>query len=285
MKSHGFPARLAALALTGLAALVSAGAGEAADKPLAIVVVPFDASGLVPGDQWMGEAVAQMISLRLAQHPAFVQIERARLRALIDPPVWTGAPVSQAADAVHADAALYGSIGRKDAELLVQPLLFDPNSGQTKSLPPVTFADTDLPTELASLSALYARTLQSTLTDGLRARVERAARPTGSLRALELFTGGQIAFYDGAHESAVDRLARAVEADPRFAVADYSLGVVHSALGIRWKAAAQFRAAFLLDSSAPEPFKALGDLYLTPPRPLIDQAIETYSAAIDRRPF
>ena len=39
-----------------------------------------------------------------------------------------------------------------------------------------------------------------------------------------------------------------------------------SEMGNRWKAAAQFRASAQLDPTYAEPYKALGDLYLTAPR-------------------
>jgi tetratricopeptide (TPR) repeat protein len=61
--------------------------------------------------------------------------------------------------------------------------------------------------------------------------------------------------------------------------------VVHQSLGNRWKAAAQFRASTQLDPTYPEPYKALGDLFLTAPRRLFDQAIEAYTKALDFRPF
>jgi len=104
----------------------------------------------------------------------------------------------------------------------------------------------------------------------------------------ELFARGQIAAARGdqeSNEAAVDLLSRAIEADPSFVVAHYTLGVVHSALGNRWKAAAQFRASTQADASYPEPYKALGDLFLSQPRRLFDQAIEAYSKAIELRPF
>ena len=126
------------------------------------------------------------------------------------------------------------------------------------------------------------------LTDAEIARIEKAARPTRVPRAFELFARGQIAAARGdqeSNEAAVDLLSRAIEADPSFVVAHYTLGVVHSALGNRWKAAAQFRASTQADASYPEPYKALGDLFLSQPRRLFDQAIEAYSKAIELRPF
>src|SRR5262249_56188850 len=81
-----------------------------------------------------------------------------------------------------------------------------------------------------------------------------------------------------------DVVGRAMEVEGSFVVATYMLGVVHSSLGNRWKAAAQFRASTQLDATYPEPAKALGDLYLSQPRRLFDQAVEAYSKAIHLRP-
>ncbi|PYO36211.1 MAG: hypothetical protein DMD86_05125, partial [Candidatus Rokuibacteriota bacterium] len=72
---------------------------------------------------------------------------------------------------------------------------------------------------------------------------------------------------------------------PQFVVAQHALGVVHQSLGNRWKAAAQFRASTQLDPTYPEPYKALGDLFLTAPRRLFDQAVEAYAKALEIRPF
>jgi tetratricopeptide (TPR) repeat protein len=87
------------------------------------------------------------------------------------------------------------------------------------------------------------------------------------------------------NEAAVEFLSRAIEADPQFVAAQYALGVVHQNLGNRWKAAAQFRASAQLDPAYPEPYKALGDLYLTAPRRLFEEAIKAYTKAIELRPF
>jgi hypothetical protein len=109
---------------------------------------------------------------------------------------------------------------------------------------------------LAPRPGMYARTVKVPLTDAETARMEKAARPTRSLTALEL-----------------SLLARAIEADPTFAVAQYALGRVHQAPGNRWKANARFRAAIQLDASYPGPCKALGDLFLTATRPAYDMGL------------
>ncbi len=218
-------------AVVSLLALGVAGGVSADSKLRVVAIVPFDATALEREEQWMGEGVAQILALGLAQHPSIVQIERGRLRAV-------------------TPGELFG--------------------------------------RLATLPVGYARTLHVPLTEGDAARIEKAARPTRVPRAFELFARGQIAALRGdqeGNEAAVDLLSRAIEVDPSFVVATYMLGVVHSALGNRWKAAAQFRASTQLDASYPEPAKALGDLYLSQPRRLFDQAVEAYSKAIELRPF
>lgn len=229
---------------------------DAETTPRAIVVVPFDASGLAPAEQWMGEAAAQLISLGLAWHPSLVQIDRSRITDVRDPASWTGPLVSQVAAAVHADAGLYGRIDRQGTDLVLQPQLVDLRGGGIKviSLAPMTMADADFLARAIPLATLYARELGVSLTAG-------------------------------ANAVAVERILEAVNLDPHFVMAQYMLDVAHLALGHRWMAAAQIRASTQLDPSMPEPFKTLGDLFLAQPRQLFDQAIEAYSRAIELRPF
>jgi adenylate cyclase len=282
-RSVGELVALAALVLLPLAA-------QAAVKPRPIIVVPFDTTGLETGDQWLGEGLAQLLGLGLAQHPAFVPVDRSRLRSFARSDVWGEASVLSAARGTRAEAALFGKITRAGDELVLQPMLLElrGSGSETIALEPIKTSEADLITRIAALPAVYARTMKVPVTEAESARMEKAARPTKSLRALELFARGQMASLKGgqeANETAVDLLSRAIEADPNFVVAHYTLGVIHQALGNRWKAAAQFRASTQLDASYPEPFKALGDLFLAAPRRLFDQAVEAYAKAIELRPF
>jgi tetratricopeptide (TPR) repeat protein len=141
---------------------------------------------------------------------------------------------------------------------------------------------------LRGLSLAYARALKLPLTDSEAARVQKWASPTTSTRAFEPYVRGCLAWYRGSqegNEASIELLGKATEVDPQFVVAQYTLGVVHQALGNRWKAAAQFRASTQLDPTYPEPYKALGDLFLTAPRRLFDQAVEAYTKALEIRPF
>ena len=286
MARYGVRLTMALLTVCGLLGPIPA---DAAVKPRTVIVLPFDASALERDDQWIGEGASQILALGLAQHPAFVQIERGRVRTAAGrPELWGEAVVLQAARALKADAALYGRITRQNSELVVQPRVVELKGGDPIVLEPITLPEGEMLGRLASLPVAYARTLKVSLTDAEVRRIEKAAAPTRSLKALELFSRAQMVAVRGgqeANESAVDLLSRAIEADANFVVAQYTLGAVHQALGNRWKAAAQFRASTQLDPSYPEPYKALGDLFLAAPRRLFDQAVEAYQKAIDLRPF
>jgi tetratricopeptide (TPR) repeat protein len=280
---------LRGLVTIGMLLLLPA-AAVAAVKPRPVIVVPFDASALERDEQWLGEGLAQTMVLGLTQHPAFLLIDRSRLRAAGNPTVWGDTVVLQAARAAHADAALYGRITRSAGEFVIQPMLIELRTGgnETVALEPVKTSETDLLARAATLPGIYAKTMKVPLTETESARIEKAARPTRVLRALELYARGQMATAKGgqeANEAAVDFLSRAIEVDPNFVVAHYTLGMIHQNLGNRWKAAAQFRAATQLDAAYPEPYKALGDLFLAAPRRLFDQAVEAYTKAIELRPF
>jgi tetratricopeptide (TPR) repeat protein len=265
-------------------------AAEAAVKPRVVLVAPFDAAALPADTRWVGEGIAQVISLGLTQHPGFVPLDRSRLRAFGQPEAWGEAVVIQAARTARADVALFGDVGRSGSDYLIRPRLLELRSGSTEPLllEPLVAPEDELLNRLPVLVLNYVRTLKVPLSSAEAARIEKAARPTRSLAAFELFARSQMAVQRGGqegYESAAELLARAIEADPSFVVAQYSLGLVHQALGNRWKAAAQFRASTQLDPTYPEPYKALGDLFLAAPRRLYDQAVEAYGKAIELRPF
>ncbi len=275
--------------LTALVALVAP--ASAAVKPRVVLVAPFEAGTLPADDRWIGEGIGQVVALGLAQHPGFVQVDKSRLRSHGQPETWGEAAVIQVARVARADAALFGEVDRAGSDYTVRPRLVELKSGgapEMLALEPVTIPESELLNRLSGIVVTYARTLKVVLTDAEIARMEKAARPTRSLRAFELFARSETAARRGGqdgNESAADLLARAIEADPNFVVAQYTLGVVHQALGNRWKAAAQYRASTQLDPAYPEPYKALGDLFLAAPRRLFDQAVEAYNKAIELRPF
>ena len=289
MHDGGRPARWALL-LLAIAALAAIGA-DAAVKPRAVLLVPFDATALERDEQWVGQGVAEVIGLGLDQHPAFVQVEDARVRAVSRPEAWTEAIVVQAARALRADVAMFGRVTRSGTELVIQPRVLEIKGPAVDvvALEPVTVPEGELLARMAPLASAYARTLKVPLNDAEVRRMDKASLPTRSLKAFELFARAAVAVNlrpgQEGNEQAVDLLARAMEIDPNFAVAWYTQGVVHQALGNRWKAAAQFRGSTQIDASYPEPYTALGDASMAAPRRLFDQAVEAYSKAIELRPF
>jgi tetratricopeptide (TPR) repeat protein len=289
MHDAGRSARWALLLL--VIAALSAVPADGAVKPRLVLLVPFDATALDREEQWIGQGVAEVIGLGLDQHPAFVQIDDARVRALGRPEAWTEPVVAQAVKTLRADVAIFGRVIHTGTELVIQPRLLELKGSALEpvTLEPVTVPEGELLARQAPLATTYARTLKVPLTDVEARRMDKAAQPTRSLKAFELYARGRMAVNQRpgqeGNEQAVDLLARAIEVDPNFVVAQFTQGSVHQSLGNRWKAAAQYRASTQLDPTYPEPYKALGDLFMSPPRRLFDQAVEAYNKAIELRPF
>jgi adenylate cyclase len=282
--------RVVAVFIALLTVMVAVGAADAAPvKSRVVLIAPFDASSLDADERWMGEAVSEVLRLSLVQHQAFVPVERTRLRASESTQTWGQEVVQQTARTTRSDVALFGRVTRTGSDLVIQPRLFDTKaSGDGVTMEDVTIPDGQFIAKLSTLPLLYAKAMKVSLTEAEAARIEKAARPTRNLRALELYSRANMALWRSgqeANETAIDLLSRAIESDANFVAAQYSLGTVHQALGNRWKAAAQFRAATQLDPTQPEPYKALGDMFLIQPRRLFDQALEAYAKAIELRPY
>ena len=140
-----------------------------------IVIVPYNTETLERDRQWVGEGVAQLLALGLAQHPALVPVDRARLRPFAKSDFWTEAQVLQATKGVKADAALFGQIVRKGSDLVIQPRLLEVKASGSESvaLEPIVLPEAELSTRLGTLPVTYARTLKVALTRR-RGRADRA---------------------------------------------------------------------------------------------------------------
>lgn len=277
--------RSLAFLLAGAAFL---GAAEAAPPPRPLLILPFRPVGLE--EQWLGDGVAEILSLALANHSAFVLVDRARLKRLGQPEQWGEEVIRGAARSLRVDLVFHGEIRRAAGDLVVSPRYTEATGagGGMRTLPPLTAGGGKVSDGLQGLPLIYVKALGLPVTAGEAARIERAAAPTRSERAFEAYVKARALSLKGGapnNEAAADLLSRAVELDPAFVTAQYRLGLVHLALGNRWKAAAQFRASTQLDPSFPEPYKALGDLFLLTPRRLFDQAVEAYQKALELRPF
>ncbi len=255
-----------------------------------LLVLPFQPIGLERQEQWLGDGVAQLLSLAFVNHSAFVLADAGVVRRLGESEGWGEPVVLRAARKVRADLVFYGEIKRESGGLQILPRYMELRSGggEGRSLDSLTVIEGKLLETLRALPPAYVGALRLPVTDAEATRIERASTPTKSVLAFEAFVKGSEAALAGTqagNEAAAELFAKAVELESTFVAAQYSLGLVHLVLGNRWKAAAQFRASIQLDSTFPEPYKALGDLFLGAPRRLFDQAVEAYQKAIELRPF
>ena len=262
--------------------------GEAAApvKPKPLLILPYQSTET---DAWVGEAIAETLYLAAQGTPALLPIDRSRLSQ-----PGRGAEGSTdttplgLARAVKAEIVFLGEYQRTADSITITPRLLEVKTGQTQTLETLRGPSDKLIETQALLIQSYAKALNLGLKADEMERLVAAAKPTANLTALEAFAKGRRSALLGTqegNEGAAELMARAVETDANFVVAQYTLGTVHQALGNRWKAAAQFRASTQLDPAYPEPYKALGDLFLAQPRRLFDQAIEAYGKAIELRPF
>lgn len=273
-----------------VAALVAPAASGAAPAVRSLLILPYQPVDLDREEHWLGDGVAHLLALSLVNHPAFVLVDPARVKRLGQPEAWGEEVILGTARRVRADLAFYGEIKRVSGDLILLARYMELKgaSVETRALPPLTVPEAKVPEGLGGLPLAYVKALRVAVTEGEAARIEKSAVPTKSARAFEAYVKGRSAGLHGTqagNEAAADLLGKAVELDPAFAAAQYALGVAHLALGNRWKAAAQFRASTQLDPTFPEPYKALGDLFLAAPRRLFDQAVEAYQKALELRPF
>jgi tetratricopeptide (TPR) repeat protein/TolB-like protein len=277
------------------AALPNAAWGETAapnapSKVRSVLILPFATADLSRDEQWLGEASAQSVMNGFRQLPWLIQVDRARLKSLPQPELWDEASAVTAARAIRADVAIFGEVRRSSGDLVIVGRWVELRGERLErgQLDPIVVPEGGLPERLRILPAAYAKSIKVSPTEPEAARMQKWAVGTTSSKAWEAYVRGRIAAYrdtaDG-NEAALDALGRAIEADAQFVLAQYARATVHQTLGNRWKASADFRASAQIDPTFPESYKGLGDLYLTAPRRLFDEAVGAYEKAIDLRPF
>ena len=119
-------------------------------------------------------------------------------------------------------------------------------------------------------------------------RVKAAfARPTSSLEAYTLYARAM--WHQGlrtkeGHGRAIPLFEKALEKDQNFVLAHYGLGVSLYAANNRWKASGEIRKAVQLDPNFADGYRWLGDLLVSSPRRIYDQAIQAYQKAVELSP-
>jgi tetratricopeptide (TPR) repeat protein/TolB-like protein len=267
--------------------------GEASAQSVrvrSVLLLPFQESGEASGGGWVGEGAAELLTLAFSTHPAFSPINRARLSRLGVQGAVGERDAVAAGRALRADLVLFGAVERAGSGWAIRPRLveFRGGSSEGRDLGPVSRAEGQFAELLGDTALAYMSRLGVPVSADEARRIRKASNPTTEWQALEAFVRGRRMFLaetPPGNEGAAELFARAVEIDPNFAIAHFYLGASQLRLGNRWKAQAQFRAAVQVDPSVPEPYKALGDLFMSSPRRLHDQAIEAYQKALEARPF
>jgi len=209
---------------------------------------------------------------------------------------WSAALDDEALIRLATDLRVRGLIaGRYAVEgeaLTIQARLVDmagpPRVIQDEAIrvPPPEFLDA--PGRIAK-RALHQFQLRPTEWD--QRRLEAAFVPgTASLDAYVLYA--RAAWEQGlgtsaGHEQAIALFTKALEADQNFAQGRVALGrslfatSAGGSLSNRWRASREYRKAVQLDAKSAEAHKLLGDMLVTSPRRLYDQAVQSYQAALE----
>jgi len=263
----------------------------ARSRPL--VILPFQATSPGETESWIGEGVAEALHLAFTRVSAVLPVDRARLEQVRQAAKASSFPSDERgaatlAKALQADLVFFGTYRREpEGNVILQARYLDVKGGEGRPVEVVRGPVERLLELQGDLVGNYLKALRLSAKPDEAQAIAAAARPTVSLVAYEAYVRGRRLSRErtrSGFEGASELYSRAVEVDPGFAVAHFHLGMAQLALGNRWKAAAQFRAASQTDPRLPEPYQALGDLFMKGPRRLYDQAIEAYQKAIALRP-
>src|SRR5687767_181631 len=126
---------LAVLAALILSLLTAYGA-DAAVKPRTVIVLPYVTVDLPREEQWIGEGIAQSLTIGLMQMPALIQIDRDRLKRLPRSDAWDDQAALAAARALGADVAIYGEVRRAGADLSIVPRYVELKGDRSERIAP-----------------------------------------------------------------------------------------------------------------------------------------------------
>ena len=270
----------------------ASGADAAPVKSRVVLVAPFDASALDADDRWVGEAVGEVLAAGPRAAPGLHPVERARLRAAGRPKAWGDEVVQQAAR-THPRGR--GDVRARDArpgsDLVIQPRLLDAKAGQPRRSRSRTSRS---PTAQLLAKLAHAARAVRARDEGVAHRGRgRAHREGGAADAQPRARSSSTRARTWRSRAAGRRRTRAPSTCCRAPSSrtraswprSTRSGTVHQALGNRWKAAAQFRAATQLDPSPAGAVQGPRRPLPVQPRRLFDQALEAYAKAIELRPF
>ncbi len=286
-------ALLASAALAGLP-LQAGHAGQAAPPapPKArVAVIPFagPAAGLPDGygfapSQGVRHALAQMRGVSLVDSAEIAETS-ARLNLALGDDLGDEALI-QLARSLQVRGLIAGAYATEGDTVTIQARLADPaGSGRVVRGEPTVGRPAEFLAASGHIIRAALRQFQIRLSEMDERRLDAAmAGGTASLDGYVLYA--RAAWEQGlgdkaANERAIALLTKALEADQNFAQARVALGKSLFAANNRWRASGEFRKALQIDPKLADAHKLLGDMLLTSPRRLYDQAVKAYVAALE----
>ena len=202
--------------------------------PIAVTVVPF-ASADVGQDIWLGKAIADLLSRKLAETPAYAVLDRERLQTFLnemelrDSGFFAEAEAERLSRIAKVEQVVYGNFRRQNETLSINLLLVD--LATQKGIKTAQVSGTvEALQELTTSLALQVLSLEGvTPSPDLDERIRIS--PTDSLPAIEHFYTAFDHLDHGRREEAFGAFQAAVERDPNFREAELWVGRALESLG------------------------------------------------------
>lgn len=267
-------------------------AGQAAPPaPVGIAVIPFEGptDGVPDGyafapSQAIRDALRQLRGVRLVDS-ADIAAASGRLNLALTEGLPDDALLRLARD-LRVRGLVAGTVAADGEGVKIQARLAD-TAGQGRVIrgEPMAGPTSDFLTAAGRITRSALQQFQVRLSEPDERRLEAAlAGGSASPEAYSFYA--RAAWEQGlgtkaAHERAVGLLGKALDADQNFAQARVALGRSLYATNNRWRASGEFRKALQINPKLAEAHKLLGDMLVTSPRRLYDQAAQAYTAALE----
>ena len=271
-----------------------AAAAGAAKPRIRLAVMPFHGPAAGVPEEF-GQALSEAVRHALRQVRAVDVVESETIRdagqrlkiPLAD--VLSDEAATKLAQESRARGLVAGSYRLEGDTLKVQAKIADPReAGQAVVSEEVAGPLADFLTGQGRIARQILQHFQVPASAHDEKRLKAAfVRPTNSLEGYTFYARAM--WYQGfrtkeGHERAIPLFERALEKDQNFVLAHYGLGVSLFAANNRWKASGEIRKAVQLDPNFAEGYRWLGDLLVSSPRRIYDQAIQAYQKAVELWP-
>ena len=208
-------------------AQATAGPDVIREAPITVTVVPF-ASADVGQDAWLGKAIADLLSRKLAEAPSYVVLNRDMLQTFLDEMelqasgFFTQAEADRLGRIAKVEQVVYGNFRRQNNSLAINLLLVDLATQQGIKRAQVS-GSLEAMHELVAGLALQLLSLEGVIpSPELDAKIRFA--PTTSLPAIEYFYTAFDHLDQGRHEEAFGAFYSATQRDPDFREAELWMG-------------------------------------------------------------